>query len=175
MRPGVSFDGRAMIAALDAQRADVGLDWNALAEELWRQSSDLNAELCDHGLCQGALVRTARRGTMSCQYALIILRWVRRAPEDFLTGAIVDVGDTRLPDAGPDRRLRWDLPQLHAALDNDRREHGLTWVALARELDCTPSRLTNLKTARLADMGLAMRVTQHIARPAAAFIHPARY
>ena len=169
------FDGAAMIRALDAQRAERGLDWNGLADALYRQSSDLNAELADNHLCQGALVRTAKRGTMSCQYALIILRWIDRAPEDFLTRPSADVGDTRLPTAGPDRRLRWDLSLLHAALDEYRRERGLTWAALARELGCTPTRLTNLRTARLADMDLTMRVTQHIRRPAAAFVHPARW
>lgn len=168
------FDGEAMIRVLDAQRADRGLDWNGLADALYQQSSDLNAELADNHLCQGALVRTARRGTMSCQYALIILRWIERAPEDFLTRT-VDVGDTRLPAAGPDKRLRWDLSLLHSALDEHRREQGLTWTALARELGCSPNRLTNLKTARLADMDLTMRVTQHIRRPAAAFIHPTRW
>lgn len=168
------FDGDAMIRVLDAQRADRGLDWNALADALYQQSSELNAELADNHLCQGALVRTARRATMSCQYALIILRWIERAPEDFLTRPAVDVGDTRLPAAGPDKRLRWDLSLLHAALDGDRREQGLTWAALGRELGCTPNRLTNLKTASLADMDLTMRLTQHIRRPAAAFVYPAR-
>ncbi|MGH7634285.1 MAG: hypothetical protein ACRENC_11185, partial [Gemmatimonadaceae bacterium] len=120
------FDGDAMIRVLDAQRADRGLDWNGLADVLYQQSSDLNAELADNHLCQGALVRTARRGTMSCQYALIILRWIDRAPEDFLTGPAVDVGDTHLPAAGPERRLRWDLFLLHAALDEHRSEHCLT-------------------------------------------------
>ncbi len=167
------FDGEAMIRVLDAQRAERGLDWNGLADALYEQSSDLNAELADNHLCQGALVRTAKRGTMSCQYALIILRWIDRAPEDFLTGTPVDVGDTRLPAAGPDKRLRWDLPLLHGELDEHRRAQGLTWAALAHELDCTPNRLTNLKTARLADVDLTMRVTQHLRRPARAFVYPA--
>ena len=104
-----------------------------------------------------------------------MLRWLRRAPEDFLTGPVVDVGDVRLPEAGPDSRLRWDLTQLHSALNEQRRERGLTWAELAQELDCTSNRLTNLRTARFADMGLAMRVTQWLGRPAAAFIHPARW
>lgn len=169
------FDGDAMIRALDAQRVSRGLDWNQLAVELYQQSSDLNAELKDNCLCQGALVRTAHRGTMSCQYALIILRWISHAPEDFLKGNAVDVGDTRLPGAGPDKRLRWDLPLLHGALDQHRREQGVTWASLARELHCTANRLTNLKTARLADMDLAMRITQRIRRPAADFVHPARW
>ena len=175
MRTLPVFDGSALVAVLEAQRAERRLDWNALADELWQQSAALNAQLADHSLCPGALVRTARRGTMSCQYALILLRWIRRAPEEFLVGPVADVGDTRLPDAGPHRRLRWDLPQLHAALDERRRERGLTWAALAAELDCTPSRLTNLRKARIADMDLTMRVTQWLGQPATRFVHPAKW
>ena len=175
MRALPVFDGGALIDALDAQRAERGLDWTRLADELFRQSAELNAQLLDHALCPGALVRTAKRGTMSCQYALILLRWIRRAPEDFLTGPVVDVGDVPLPDAGPDARLRWNLGELHAMLDERRRERGLTWAALAAELDCTPSRLTNLRTARLADMDLTMRVTQWLGQPAARFVHPANW
>jgi hypothetical protein len=104
-----------------------------------------------------------------------MLRWLRRAPEEFLVGPVVEVGDCRLASAGADYRLRWELRQLHAALNEQRRDRGLTWVELARELDCTPSRLTNLRTARLADMTLAMRVTQWLGQPAAVFIHPARW
>jgi hypothetical protein len=175
MRTLSSFDGAALMSALDAQRAERGLAWNELADELWRQSRELNAQLSDHGLCPGALVRTARRGTMSCQYALTILRWIRRAPEEFMTGPPVDVGDVRLPEPGPDRRLRWDLSQVYAALDEQRRARRLTWSALAEELGCTPSRLTNLRTARLADMDLTMRVTQWLGTPAAVFVHPAQW
>jgi hypothetical protein len=104
-----------------------------------------------------------------------MLRWLGRAPEEFLTGPAIDVGDTRLPEPGPGSRLRWDLGQLHAALDAQRRERGLTWSDLAAILGCTPSRLTNLRTARQADMDLAMRVTQWLERPAAAFIHAAQW
>ena len=108
---------------------------------------------------------------MSCQYALILLRWIDRAPEDFLTGPIVEVGDVRLPQAGPDARLRWDLGQLYTALDEHRRDQRLTWAALAEQLDCTPSRLTNLRTARLADLELTMRITQRLAN-AGSPVHP---
>jgi hypothetical protein len=109
------------------------------------------------------------------QYALFMLRWLRRAPEDFLDGPVVDVGDVRLPSAGSDYRLRWNLNQLHAVLNEQHRDRELTWVELAQEIDCTPARLTNLRTARSADMNLAMRVTQWLGQPAAAFIHPAKW
>lgn len=176
MQPRAVFDCGALYDALDKQRTELGLGWYELADELWQQSADLNAErTSDHPLCGGAVQRVRDRDTTSCQYALFMLRWLGKAPEDFLTGPVVDVGDVRLPDAGPDRRLRWDLGQLHAALNEQRQERGLTWAELAAELGCTPARLTNLRTARLADMGLVLRVTQWLRRPAAAFIHPSQW
>ena len=65
--------------------------------------------------------------------------------------------------------------ELHAALNDKRRTLDLTWAELAHELGCTSSRLTNLRTARFTDMDLAMRVAQWLAKPAAAFVHPARW
>lgn len=170
------FDFGAFFEALDEGRRDRGLGWYELADELWEQSSELNARRPDdHPLCGGAVSRLGARGETSCQYALFMLRWLGRNPEDFLSGPVVDVGDPRLPTAGSDRRLKWDLHQLYAALNNRRRERGLTWAQLGEELGCTPSRLTNLRTARFADMNLAMRITQWLAQPAAAFIRPAEW
>lgn len=175
MRALPVFGCGALFSALDAQRCDRGLDWTALADELWQQSSELNAQRMDHALCPGAIVRLPKRGAISCQHALFMLRWLRRGPEDFLTGPVVDVGDVQLPEAGTDSRLRWNLEQTHAALNEQRRQRDLTWAELADELDCTPSRLTNLRTARFADMDLAMRITQWLGQPATAFVHPAQW
>jgi len=174
--PQATFDCPALYAALDEQREARGLGWYELADLLWAQSEDLNAQRDgDHPLCGGAVQRLRFRDSTSCQYALFMLRWLGRAPEEFLVGTVVDVGDVSLPPAGADRRLRWDLAQLHATLDLQRREHGLTWADLGRELGCTPSRLTNLRTARMADMGLVLGATQWLGRPAAAFVHPAQW
>jgi hypothetical protein len=169
------FDCGALFHALDAQRRERDLGWYDLADELWQQSSGLNAQRTDHPLCGGAVARLQTRGAISCQYALFMLRWLRGAPEDFLIGPAVDVGDVTLPEAGSDSRLRWNLSELYAVLNQQRRERNLTWAELAQELGCTASRLTNLRKARLADMDLAMRVTQWLSKPAAAFIHPAQW
>jgi hypothetical protein len=59
----------------------------------------------------------------------------------------------------------FDCGALFAALDTRRRDRGPGWYELADEL----------RTARLADMDLAMRTTQRLGRPAAAFIHAARW
>ena len=169
------FDGAALVAAVDTRRSELGLGWPELAEALTQQSSGLRAALNDHAVCSGALVRTVRRGSMSCQYAVMLLQWLGRAPEEFLIGQRRELGDVALPSVGADLRLRWDLPQLHAALNAQRREHDLTWVALGADFGCTPGRLTNLRSARLADMDLTMRITQWLGRPAAEFVHPAAW
>jgi hypothetical protein len=142
-----------------------------LAAALWDQSAHLNAERDDHSLCGGAVSWLGARGETSCQYALYLLRWLGQAPEAFLTGPALDVGNVRLPDPGPDSRLRWDLAQLHAALNFERQRKGLTWAELAGQIGCTRSWLTNMRTARMADMALTMRVTQRLRRPAAEFSH----
>lgn len=174
MRTLAEFDFAAFADAFDTERRQRGLRWYDFADELWDQSAELNARPPeDHCLCGGAVARLRARGETSCQYALFLLRWLGRPPEDFLRGPVADVGDTGLPAAGPDSRLRWDLAELHAELNARRQQDRLTWAALAAELGCTPARLTNLRTARLADLALTMRVTQYLERPAAAFIHAA--
>jgi hypothetical protein len=60
-------------------------------------------------------------------------------------------------------------------VNDQRRDRGLAWAILAEQLGCTPSRVTNLRTARLADMDLAMRLTQWLGRPATDFVHPATW
>jgi len=168
-----TFDFAAFSAAVDDARRDRDMGWCDLADQVWDQSAQLNAERDDHPLCGGAISRLATRGETSCQYALYLLRWLGRAPEEFLTGPAADVGNTQLPDPGPDSRLRWDLTQLHTALNQERQRQRLTWAGLAGQIGCTSNRLTNLRTARMADMALVMRVTQWLRRPAAEFIHPA--
>jgi hypothetical protein len=167
------FDFAAFFAAVDQARRDRGMGWYDLATAAWDQSAELNAGRDDHPLCGGAISRLGARGETSCQYALYLLRWLGKPPESFLTGPAADVGNVRLPDSGADSRLRWDLAQLHAALNAERQRQRLTWAELAIRLGCTPSRLTNLRTARMADMALTMCATQWLRRPAAQFIHPA--
>jgi hypothetical protein len=115
-----TFDFAAFFAAVDEARRDRSMGWSDLADELWDQSAQLNAERDDHPLCGDAVSRLSKRGETSCQYALYLLRWLGQAPEEFLTGPALDVGDVRLPVPGPDSRLRWDLAQLHVALNEER-------------------------------------------------------
>ncbi len=60
------FDCDALFTALDAERRDRALGWYELADELWDQSSRLNAQRStDHSLCGGAISRLQQRGATS--------------------------------------------------------------------------------------------------------------
>ena len=175
------FDAVALFHALDGLRTQAGLSWQGVADAIWDLSEQLNRRRPgDHPISPATIRSMGRRGAISCQHALFMLRWLGRAPEEFLTALPGPDGagaaHPALPAAGADRRLRWDLKALHGALDEQRRQQGLTWAELARQLRCTPSQLTGLRTARFAaSMNVAMHIVQWLGRPAADFVYPARW
>ena len=170
------FDARALFEALDRQRSERSLSWRQVAEAIWAQSSELNDLRHDHPIAVETITGMGRRGNISCQHALFMLRWIGCAPEEFIGHPLADSSRAALPIAGPDRRLRWNLRALYDALDARRREARLTWKSLAGLLGCTQSQLTGIKTARFAiGMRLAMRITQWLGRPASEFIYTARW
>lgn len=143
--------GPALYSVLDDKRTELGISWQAVANQLWALSSDLNDRRRDHPISPSTLTNMAKNPRTSCQHALFMLRWLGRTPESFLEG-------------------------LYASMDEKRRQDGLTWSALAATLGCTPNRLTGLRTAKFATgMDLAMRIVQGIGRPAADFVFPAKW
>lgn len=170
------FDFVALFDAIDQRRTASGLSWQRVADAVWEQSAVLNRQRADHPISPATLSGMKARRQTSCQHALAFLRWLGRTPESFVPAAAGGSTDVPLPQAGPDRRLRWDLRALYTALDATRRERALTWSACALELRCTPSQLTGLRTARFATgMLLAMRIVRWLDRPAADFIRTARW
>ena len=170
------FDVAALYAALNDRRVDLGLSWNGVARQLWEQSSELNLRRRDHPISPATLTNMAGNPRTSCQHALFMLRWLGRAPESFLIGARGDDGRFALPAAGPDRRLRWELKILYAAMDEKRRQDELTWPDLAAVLGCSPNQLTGLRTAKFATgIDLAMRIVQWLGRPPAHCIYAATW
>src|SRR6478752_5593669 len=123
-----------MYAAMDARRIAGELSWRQVAAEIWDQSRVLNERRGDHPISASTLTGIAKRGDCTCQHALFILRWLGRSPESFLSGPAAHRGHVALPPAAEDRRLRWDLAAVYAALDERRRERGLTWRELAHAL-----------------------------------------
>jgi uncharacterized protein YfiM (DUF2279 family) len=170
------FNALGLYEAMDAQRAERGLSWRQVAAEIWDQSSVLNKRRMDHPISASTLTGIAERGDCTCQHALFILRWLDRSPESFLSNPPVGRDGTVLPRARPDQRLRWNLAELADSLDARRRERGLAWKQLAKELHCTEHQLTGIRTARFAiGMRLAMRIVQWLERPAADFIYAAAW
>lgn len=168
------FDVQALFSALDAQRRERGLSWTGVANQIWEMSAALNAQRGDHPISPSTLTGMPKRNATSCQHALFMLHWLNRAPESFVPGSAR--ADAQLPACGPDRRLRWNLKALYAAMDEKRRAESLTWAELASVLRCTSNQLTGLRTARFATgIVLAMRITQWLDQPSAAFIRAAKW
>jgi hypothetical protein len=169
------FDGPALFNALEAKRTSQGLSWPQVADEIWNLSYVLNDRRHDHPISPSTIKNIQKRGTTSCQHALFFLRWLNRSPESFLPGASPDQGP-KLPDAGPDRRLRWDLHLLYDALNNRRQERKMTWPELAKAVRGTPSQLSGLRTVRFAiEIRLAMRIVQWVERPSTDFVYAAEW
>jgi hypothetical protein len=169
------FDARALYRALDDKRAAENLTWPGVARDIWLLSSVLNDQRSDHPISPSTISNMERRGAISCQHALFMLRWLGRTPESFLAGS-APRDDDQLVEVGPDRRLRWSLKRLHEAMNAQRQEDGLTWAQLAEVLRCSPNQLTGLSTAKFATgMTLAMRITQWLDRPAADFVYASKW
>jgi hypothetical protein len=170
------FDALALYRAMDDLRVQRGLSWRQVADQLWQQSATLNGRRADHPISPATVTGIAKRGDTTCQHALFFLRWLGRTPESFLSTPPSDPAYGALPAAGPDRRLRWNLAALYHALNDRRLERQLTWRELARQIRCSESQLTGIRTARYAiGMKLAMRIVLWLERPAATFIDAAQW
>lgn len=175
--PPRGFDIQALFDAVDERRRGEQLSWRQAAQAMWDQSAELNARrAADHPISPATISSMPRRGDVSCQHALFMLRWLGRPPEEFIAAAHPDTMGIPLPHTDAGHRLRWDLRAMHAALNQARSAHGATWEQTARRLHCTPSQLIGLRTAKFATgMRLAMRICQALGRPAAQFVYPAEW
>jgi hypothetical protein len=166
------FDHQAFFAALDSRRRDHQLSWQALAAAIWDQSRALNEQHDDHPISP-ATIRKMADGT-SCQHALFVLRWLDVPPEEFIVVPQPGTVGIPLPRANEAQRLRWRLRKLYDELNAARTVRGDTWEQTANRLQCTPSQLKGLRTAKFTTgMELAMRITQALRRPAADFVYAA--
>ena len=175
MRPALPvFDCGALFSALDAQRRDRGLDWTLSPTPCGSSRQDSTPK---EWIVRCALERLygyhnegqplASTGCSCCDGYAVRQRTLD-GPGHRCGRREVTVGRNR------ESASMEPEPGIHSA------ERGTPYVRshvgkLADELNCTPSRLTNLRTARLADMDLAMRITQWLGQPAAGFIHPAQW
>lgn len=168
------FDIAALWQAMDTQRKGRGLSWQQVTDEISAASSILVARLGsrNHPLSASTVRNMAKRGSITCQHALGMLRWLGLPPDTFAPHD-ADRPKAPLPKAGPDRRLRWDIWAKADLLDAERRSRGMTWQQLADELGCSPNQVSGLRHRRYGiSIQLAMRIARWLKRPAGDFIVP---
>src|SRR6478672_7253552 len=123
-----------LCAALDDARTTRGLSWSDLVAEL-------NAPfkfVPSIPISLSTIREMGGKASVTSAVVLQVLRWLGRSPESFLagrsaTGVGLDASAEALPDVGSQRILRFDTKRIHAALDDARRERGLTWKLVASE------------------------------------------
>jgi len=171
------FDVVALWEAMEAQRKRRGLSWQGVMDEMSAASSIVVASLGskNHPMSASTVKNMAKRGSVTCQPALGMLRWLGQPPECFVPHD-TDLPKAPLPKAGPDRRLRWDIWAMADLLDAERRSRGLTWKQLAQELGCSSNQISGLRRRRYGiSIQLAMRIARWLRRPAADFIVAAQW
>jgi hypothetical protein len=122
------FDMAALYAALDDQRRTRGLTWAQATREINRPG----ARPVLHPISVSSVTGTRNGRGIEGNIVLPLLLWLYRTPESFVSGHPAPVTpDKILPKPPADRRLRWNVPALHAALNEKRRERGMTWAQVA--------------------------------------------
>lgn len=162
------FDMSALQAALDGERRARGLTWVELAAEINEPFKNTPFIPISVGTVR---TMTTKRSVTSA-VVLQVLRWLRRTPESFLAGRDQPPAPgEELPEAGPSQILRFDTAAMHAALDAKRRQRGMTWNEVAKEMPgFTPGMLTNLAKGPLIGFPRVMALVQWLCRPASDFV-----
>jgi hypothetical protein len=171
------FDVVGLWEAMEAERIRRGLSWAEVMREISAASSILVAKLGtrNHPMSASTVKNMAKGGSVTCQHALGMLRWLGQPPECFVPDGN-GMPKAALPKAGADRRLRWDIWAMGEVLDAERRGRGLTWEQLARELGCRASHISGIRRRRYGmSIELAMRIVRWLKRPAADFIVAAEW
>ena len=104
-----------------------------------------------------------------------MVRWLGRAPEDFIVGPRRLTGS--VPQVGSEfgRRRRIDTTALHAALDARRAAEGLTWAYLGTELGVVPGMLTRLARRGRIEVSVLARVVGFLGAPVEDFTYDCDY
>jgi len=164
MLPDFSVD--ALYAAMDEQRCSRGLSWAQVTREINRPFDGTTSRPIAASTITGMRSKRAIEGDSVLQQ----LRWLNRAPESFVAdGNDVAAEDAALPIVAPNRILRFDTRTLHAALDAQRIERGLTWKQVAAEIGgrMTVSTLTHLAKGGRTGFPDVMRITRWLGRSVA--------
>jgi hypothetical protein len=159
------FDVAALYAALDEQRQARGLSWQAVAREMNAPFATTASRPISASTMTGMRTKRAIEGDSVLQQ----LRWLNRTPESFVPGGTgVTAEECALPAAPPNRILRFDTREIYAALDAQRRERGLTWTQVAKEIGgFQPAALTRLANGGRTGFPDVIRITRWLGRSVA--------
>ena len=157
------FDVDALYGALDAQRQARGLTWAQLTREINGQFVLVPVRLISSSTITGMRKRRVLEGDGVLQ----MLRWLGRAPEEFVSGREPRAGEPALlPEVERGRILRFDTKAIYAVLDAQRAGRGLTWTQVAREVGgLSAASLTRLAKGGRTAFPDIVRIARWIGRP----------
>ena len=161
------FSLAALYAAIDAQRRARGLTW----QEAVREISGRSGSVPRRSISRSTVANLRNGSTAEGDGVLQMLRWLKRAPEDFVMGSEPAGPAFDLPAVLPHQVLRFDTRALHAALDAQRIERHLTWRQVADEIEgIRPAGLVRLKHGGRTSFPQVMRITRWLGKPTAQFV-----
>ncbi len=164
-----AFDLRALYDALDERRLARGLSWADVAREVNRTRTTLRP------IASSTITGLRDKPKAEGDGVLQMLLWLGRSPESFVPGG-EDTDACRLPELAMGQILRWDTRALYDAMDERRRERGLTWAEVARELPgFTSGMLTSLSKGGRIGFPRVMRLVGWLGRPAVSFTRNAEW
>lgn len=118
-RPTVTFDPQSLFDAVDAQRRQRGMTWQALSDELGVSASTIR-------------LMPKRRWGIELDGVTAMARWLGRTVESFAGG---DGGTPPSSGDGRSRRpLRFQTKDLFVALNLQRAGRTMTWDEVAAEI-----------------------------------------
>jgi hypothetical protein len=160
----MDFDVAALHAALDQQRKARGLTWAQLTREINGQCERLPLR----SIASSTIAGMRKRQVLEGDGVLQMLRWLGRAPEDFVPGHPQSAPGTALPPVARGRILRFDLPAIYAAIDAKRAERGMTWAETAREIGgFSVAGLTRMAKGGRTAFPHVVRIARWLRRPVA--------
>jgi len=165
------FDLKALYAALDAERTARGLTWTQATREI----NSVGPIPQRHPIATSTITGLRTKNVAEGAGVLQMLRWLRRAPESFMSGLPPALAVSTLPPADVREVLRFDTNKLYESLDLRRRARGLTWQEVTGETGVPESHIRGLKKGGRTGFPGVMRLTRWLQQPASEFVRMSLY
>ena len=164
----MDFDVDALYAALDERRQSRSWTWRQVMRDINGQFE----RVPPRSIATSTITGMRRRSALEGDGVLQMLRWLGRAPEDFVPGHPQSAPGTALPLVSRGRILRFDVPAIHAAIDARRAEREMTWAEVAREIGgVSVTGLTRMAKGGRTAFPLIIRIARWLGRPVASLTH----